>query len=266
MKEKSVSIILTIHNQENIIKSVIKSILDNKSNHTKELIIVFDGCNDKSEEYSKEILSNVKDINIIYEYAPNLFETKSNNIALKKSTCNYSMIIQDDMIIEEEDFDKRMLKPFIFGDTFAVTARLAHNDVLMNGMLGWRDHAGYDPYNKQIWPSMRNHFSIRDVCNRGPLLLDNEKLIKLNYLDEAFSPQGLDDHDICLKAWKNYKWVSGSYWIKWGSDAKWGGTRKNIEVATYIQKAEDENKKILINRYSDILHPDNKHNEQRFIL
>jgi len=133
----SVSILLTIYNKDFLIKEVLNSIIKNKSSRTKELIIVFDGCTDNSEKVAKETLSNVKDISIIYEYADNVYETKSNNIALKRSSCDYSMIIQDDMIIEEKDFDQRMLKPFVFGDTFAVTSRLAHNDYFVNNQFMW---------------------------------------------------------------------------------------------------------------------------------
>ena len=261
---KSTSIILTIYNQESIIKSVIQSILDNKSENVKEIIVIFDGCVDKSEEYTKEILDKV-DIDVIYEYADDIFELKCNNIGLKKSTCNYSMIIQDDMIIQEKDFDLRMVKPFEASDTFAVTSRLAHNYSYINGKIGWDSHAGFDPYNTAIIPSKRNVFSIRDVCNRGPLVLDNLKTEKLNYLSEVYLPQGTDDHDICLRAWEKYGWVSGSFWIKWTSDINMGSTRKDLKKAIWFGEQDKKNALSLKHRHFLYFVSNQKHNENRII-
>ena len=232
MKQKTTSIILTIHQQEETIQRIVKSIVDNMSDCIKEIIIIFDACTDKSENYTKQILDNVKSAKIIYNYADDLYELKCNNIGLKQSTCNYSLIIQDDMLIQEKDFDKRMLKPFIFHDVFAVTSRLSHNYVSNDVFANFKgsdpfEKAGYDPYNLKIFPIPRDRYVIRDVSNRGPLMLDNEKTEKLNYLDEIYCPQNFDDHDICMRAWLNYGWVSGSYWIKWTSREEWGASRKS---------------------------------------
>jgi len=262
---KTTSIILTIYNQESIIKSVIQSILDSKSENVKEIIVIFDGCVDKSEEYSKELLDRVNDVNVIYEYADDIYELKCNNIGLKKSTCDYSMIIQDDQIIQEKDFDLRMLEPFRFNDTFAVTSRLSHNCVMVNNRMSWGDHAGFDPYNVKIIPSPRNIFSIRDVCNRGPLVLDNQKAEKLNYLDEAYWPQGTDDHDICLRAWTKFGWVSGSYWIKWTAEYWDGSTRKDIKKAEFFNERDKINSNLLKMRHYLYLVSNQKHNENRII-
>jgi len=266
MKSPTLSIILTIYNKEFLIKRVLDSIIKNKSLNTKELIIVFDGCADKSELYTKESLYNIRDISIIYEYADNVYETKSNNIGLKHSSCNYSMIIQDDMIIEEKDFDNRMLKPFIFSDTFAVGSRLAHNDYCDHNHFWWGDFMGFDPYNRRILPARRDFYYIRDICNRGPLVVDNEKIQKLNYFDEIFWPQNMDDHDICFRAWKNYNWVSGSFWIKWNSKEEWGGMRQDKKKYIWFEKCNENNKKILMERYFDLLQSNAKHNQARLII
>lgn len=266
MKQRTTSIILTIHNQEELIQRVIKSIIDNKSEYTKELIVIFDACTDKSEQYVKEILNKIKDIKILYNYTDDLYELKCNNIGLKQSTCNYSLIIQDDMIIQEKDFDKRMLKPFAFSDTFGATARIAHNYIKIGDQITWNDFAGFDPYNPKIIPTRREIFTIRDVSNRGPLMLDNEKTQKLNYLDEIFWPENLDEHDICLRAWINYGWVSGSYWIKWTSKEEWGGTRKNQQKYLWFEECGKKNKQTLFKRHVDYISSGVKHNENRFIL
>lgn len=266
MKNPTLSIVLTVFNKEFLIERLLDAILKNKSSVTKELILVFDGCQDNSEALAKEFLKDVKDISIIYEHADNVFETKANNIGLKRSSTNYSMIIQDDMLIEESGFDARMLKPFIFNDTFSVTSRMAHDDIIIDGRIRWANFAGFDPYNTKIMPSRRDMFCIRDICNRGPLVLDNEKLQTLGYLDEAFWPQNIDDHDVCLRAWKDHHWVSGSFWIKWGSDYLWGGSRDFPKKYEWLEECTSKNIRLLIERHYDLLQPDAKHDENRMIF
>ena len=39
----------------------------------------------------------------------------------------------------------------------------------------------------------RDIFAVRGTVNRGPLMINLEDLKELNYLDEAFSPQDMDD-------------------------------------------------------------------------
>ena len=71
------SIILTVHNQEDIIKHVLAGI-ENNTKGSYELIIVIDGCTDNTE---KVILDYMKGSslanNLTIRYADNVFETKS---------------------------------------------------------------------------------------------------------------------------------------------------------------------------------------------
>ena len=57
------SVVLTVHNKEKLIKKVLKSILKNTSSPF-ELVVVFDGCNDRCEErveklFKRNIYKNV---------------------------------------------------------------------------------------------------------------------------------------------------------------------------------------------------------------
>ena len=117
------SIILTVHNKGWLIDKVIQNIHKNTVG-SYELIIVLDGCTDNSEEV---VLENVhRDATILY--AANVFETTANNIGLRRATGEKVIIVQDDMVITEEGWNKRLQKPFDrFDDVFAVTARMSHN-------------------------------------------------------------------------------------------------------------------------------------------
>jgi glycosyltransferase involved in cell wall biosynthesis len=269
---KSISIILTIHNKEELARQVVTSILQYASAATRELIIIFDGCSDRSEEYAMAtIAEHSRDITLIIEHAPDVFETRSNNIGLKKSTCDYSLLIQDDMVMQEPEFDLRLIKPLLaFSDCFASSGRAAHNDVItLSRRRKFRDY--FMPRRETVdFTDLvgrennlgRNVFGIRDVVNRGPLVLDNIRLEKLDYLDETFAPYVYDDHDLCLRAFSKFGWLCGSYVIGYQSENEWGSTRqKNAHI---YRAALKKNEHLLIERYRDLLCGP-KHNENRLL-
>lgn len=253
---KTISIVLTVFNKEFLIERVVKAILDNSSDLVKQIVVVFDSCTDKSEKIIKTILCNTK-YNIIYAYIDQGFETKSNNLGLKQVSCDYSILFQDDMVINEKDYDKRLLEPFIkYDDVFAVTARTAHNDIIVNDQLCYSDY--FDKFHGRP----RFKFGIRDIVNRGPLMVSQERIQILNYFDEAFCPQCYDDHDLCFRAYQKYGWVCGSFWVDCISNLEWGATRRP-EYAQITVNALKHGEQLIKQRYSRIL--DKKHNEERDI-
>lgn len=255
-----ISIILTIHNKGWLLKRVLDGIRDNISEVTKQLIFVLDGCTDNSEEIlMKYALENFPKKMYRIHLADDVFEVKANNIGLKDSNQPYCMIIQDDMVIEDKYFDSKLLCPFEeFSDVFAVSARTAHDNIIKDGVVQHINISGKDS-NLEKWV-----FSVRDSCNRGPLLLKHDSLEKLNYLDERFAPLHLDDHDICMRAWKELGQVSGSYMIDYRSDLEWGSTR-NPKIAKLSNDSWHKNSKLMIEKHYDALVGE-KHGEERKCL
>lgn len=272
---KSISIVLTVHNKELLIKDVIRNIFKYKSHLSRELVIIFDGCTDRSEEYAEDTIRLIRGDSrnkIIIDHAPDVFETKANNIGLKQCTGDYTILIQDDMLINEENFDSRLLKPILsFSDCFACSGRAAHNDVIklkrrrklkdylskQKEIIAYSDLAGRENN------LGREIFAIRDVVNRGPLLIDNQRLQKLDFLDESFAPYVYDDHDLCFRAFKAHGWLCGSYIINYRSDINWGTTRlKNGHI---FKSALAKNEQLLIARHRDLLDGP-KHNENRVVI
>lgn len=120
------SIILTIHNKDWMIREVVEGICKNTIGNY-ELIVVIDGCTDNTESVVLETLKN-KNIDFKLIFAPDVFETKANNLGLKIAQGDKVIIVQDDMIIKEHGWNQRMQKPFDkFDDVFAVTSRTAHD-------------------------------------------------------------------------------------------------------------------------------------------
>jgi glycosyltransferase involved in cell wall biosynthesis len=241
----TISCLLTVHNKQDLIKDVCLGIINNISNLTKEIIIVLDGCNDDSEKIINEVMLNTS-ISVKYVYTDDVFELRANNEGLKHVTSDYVIIIQDDMIIKEKNFDERMLKPFLaFDDVFAVTSQTAHNNKFEGGALRATDWAD----RKTGYP--RNLFAVREIANRGPLMYNYTDVKKLGFLDEHLKPSSYDDHDISYRAYKELNKVSGLYWIDYESKPEWGTARqKNVNIH---RDAHIRNSKIVLERHRDVM-------------
>lgn len=262
------SIILTVHNKGWLIDKVMQAIYQH-THGPYELIVVLDGCSDNSEEV---VMANKIEPNTFIHYAPDVFETKANNIGLKSAQGDKVIIVQDDMIVNEPSWNLRMQKPFdAFSDVFAVTARTAHNweynpnsqhinmvedlDSCWCDIVNHTDHAGRNN-------TPRDVFAVRSSVNRGPLMIDHEVLQKMNYLDEQFAPQDMDDHDLCYRTYRELGKVCGCYWIDFITEDSWGGTRVSGEPAPWLYKAHHKNSKIFYKRHRDLIHMPH-HNESR---
>jgi glycosyltransferase involved in cell wall biosynthesis len=258
---KTISVVLTVHNKENLIDQVVNSIFENMSAAVKEFIVVFDGCTDKSEQLFNFMMSQMNRpcvVTILHE--PGVFEIKANNAGLKQVHCDYACLIQDDMVIKEPEFDQRLLKPFqALPEVFAVTGRDACDLSIKNGRLSYDNMQGWSK------ASAKNKFYIRDIVNRGPLMFDTVRLKSLNYLDETLCPISHDDFDICLKAYRERSWIAGAYWISYDSDKAWGTSRqKSNPNRGYINRALKRNELEIIKRYQDVIEGE-KHSREIII-
>lgn len=271
------SVILTIHNKAWLIDRVLHGIFENSRDDDYELIIVIDGCTDNSESVVESFCELHKPSRVPMKilHAPNVFETKANNLAARSASGETIVIVQDDMVIKENGWLSRMRKPIReFSDIFAVTARTAHNwvyntsnaherlDVELDNcwcdILLHVDHA-----NRKNTP--RDVFAIRESVNRGPLMIRHDVLQKMDYFDEKFSPQDMDDHDLCYRTYKSLGMRSGCYWIDFDTQDEWGGTRVGGSTAPWLLKANHKNMKIVWNRHRDLILSDKK-NESRILI
>lgn len=264
------SIILTIHNKDWLIERVLDGIIRHTIGNY-ELIVVIDGCTDNSESIVDKFLSQ-HSVNHKKIIADNVFETKANNLGLKQAEGEKVVIIQDDMIIKESGWNLRMAKPFQqFDDVFAVTSRTAHDwefnlntrHLYMTENLDtcWCDICFHTNHaNRTNTP--RDVFAIRSSVNRGPLMINHSDLIKMNYLDEEFSPQDMDDHDLMYRMHKQLGKVCGCFWIDFESRDEWGGTRISGTHAPWLLKANHKNMKIFYDRHKDYIYS-KKHSQNR---
>lgn len=251
-----ISIILTVHNKQDLLPMVLDGIYSNISDVTKELIVIFDGCADNSFAVADAFIKTHSFPSFTSMIVNDVWEVRANNLGLKLSRQPYCMIIQDDMVVQEKNFDLKLLSPFVrFDDVFAVSARTAHDNTIINAQLHHINPVGKET---KLAPKI---FAIRDSCNRGPLLLRHDSLDKLDYLDDKFAPLHLDDHDICMRAYKKLGQVSGAFMIDYRSDHEWGSSHRP-EVAKISNDAWYKNAEIIKARHYDAL-MGVKHGERR---
>jgi glycosyltransferase involved in cell wall biosynthesis len=230
------SIVLTVHNKDWLLDKVINGIIYNTIG-VYELIVVLDGCTDKSKEIIFSRSKNINNIKIIE--TNNVFETRANNAGLKNAEGQYCIIVQDDMIIEQFGWNKRLSLPCEkFDDVWAVSARESHNWQI-NPLSKYLQNLNKDDiWEHNYWPDMLTHnnhaskviktkdeFIIRESVNRGPLLLKKEVLEKADYLDENNDKQDMDDHRLMFKVKKLYNLNCGYFPIHYESSDNWGSTR-----------------------------------------
>ena len=260
--EPTDSIILTVHNQERIIPQILKGIEDNTEG-SYELIVICDGCTDGSQDEVVKYLQDSEIENKTVVNTDDIFENRANNVGLRLAQGKYAIIVQDDQLIKEKGWNTRMHKPFeAFDDVFAVTARTAHNLILNPNSR----HLGEKEHRDDCWCDIldnvdiaeqrtmsRDVFAVRGSANRGPLMVNMADMRKLNYFDEEFAPQQLDDHDLMFRMRKKLKKVCGCYWIDFESDPSWGASRKDTtgfsEANPINARSHHKNSKLFHKRY-----------------
>lgn len=236
------SLVIAVYNQEGVVGRHLDLILNNTVGWW-ELIIVMDGCIDNSKQ---EVIESVQDwhyahrqcnfdscspgclvrFQIIDQQTP-VDETSANNIGMRAADprASFFVLLQPDMFIFELGWNVALSLPMkMWDDVFSVSARCAHNfngDASV-GLCGQNVDTGF----KSISLSMRQTFHVRQTNNRGPLLLNATRTIRLGYLDEVSFHRGDDDHDLNSRAWFFGRWVSGFYPVLFRAPLKDGATRR----------------------------------------
>ena len=263
------TIILTVHNKEKTISRVLGKLIKNTSSNTIKLIIILDGCNDETANRIEQFfVLNKSMIEVEIISTNDIWETRANNTGLKKVQTEFATIVQDDMLILQKNWDKKLLKNFHKYKIFAVSGRAAHNFTFNKNNFEIVDVFGREyPFSnsnifgriigkltailKPYWLyKYLNFFALRLVVNRGPLMLDMSKLKQLNFFDEEFAPFELDDVDLCCRAYKKFGLYSAANPIFY---VEINGSKKNNSFSQNMsQNSIVKNTKILINRHNDL--------------
>lgn len=228
----NIDIVISVYNQEKLIPRVLAGVISSTTTPFN-LILVFDGCSDQSLSVSRTFIKeNRTDLlrSLVILTADNVFETRANNIGFRAAKEDYVITVQDDVIIEEKGWERRLTYPLrAYDDVFAVTSRAALNMQYLAGDIVPRyvDCAG-----REFWSLPRNTFAIRNALNRGPIAFRADILKQLGYLDEVFAPGQFDEADLVLRAQEQHNMRCGVFSIDYRSDIDWGKTRTGGNIMT----------------------------------
>lgn len=251
----SYTVVMPVFNQELIISSVLRCLL-NSASLPFDLYIINDASSDQSLLKIREFIGNiitspkltkVRTIKIFDNVAP-LFETACDNIGFREANTEYIFELQADIKIYHYGFDWMMiaaLEKYNFG---TISGRMVHSFDLLPA-TDWKNY----PLDKLLMKIGivsthegligRNTFTpdsggegwIRnkpdycyagETCARGPLLFRKKDLELLNYLDEKNFFLGNDDHDFNRRLYQLDGRVAGYLPIKIKSDPRHGATRR----------------------------------------
>jgi glycosyltransferase involved in cell wall biosynthesis len=244
------SIILAVYNQEGIVGRNLELLMNNTSGPW-ELIIVLDGCQDRSID---EVLLSIEDwfrrvnssgtytdhcsqslcelgcmvgVRVIEQRDP-ADEVASNNVGMRAADprSSYFVLVQPDMKIFEPGWNVALSIPSrAWPDVFSVSARCAHDfsGSRFVGLCSSDVDQGFGPMGLDT----RHVFAVRQTGNRGPLLLHAKRVAQLGYLDEVGHYRGDDDHDLNARAWNMGRWVSGFYPVQFRAPLIDGATRRS---------------------------------------
>ncbi len=204
-----ISVVLSIFNKEKTILPLIKCLnKSTKSYDNLEAHIIFDGCIDNTEKIVRQYFKDNPFCPVSFERTPNIFEIKTNNIGLKKSTGRYAIIIQDDNFIYDDNFLFEAVNFLDKGERVAILGGLAGvnyypletTDLKGRGQILISEDEVYWRQDEKTDPQLKYKIFKVDACMRGPLFIRKSFLERYGYLDEIYAPLHQDDMDLCFRA------------------------------------------------------------------
>ena len=208
-----ISIVLPIFNKEQSILKLLQLLHKAADAYENvEVRIIFDGCVDRTEELVRDFYQRAQaPYEVYFETTPDIFETKSNNIGLKKSTGKYSVIIQDDNYIRDPLHLFEFAAILEKAPRIAILGGLAGVNYFPRGTTGLSgtgqiimdDNEVYWRQDSVTDPALQDQLFEVDACMRGPLWVRSSFLEEHGYLDEIYAPFYQDDIDLCFRAKSN---------------------------------------------------------------
>ena len=223
-----VSIVMPIHNQENVIKKNLEALILNTVEHRYEIILILDACSDSTkaavEKWIRTLIppTNLMSL-LVFESSMPLFETAADNLGFYCARGEYVLEVQADIEIVELGYNLKLYEPFkALQDILGISGRGCHA-FLRPESAGRISHSVEYPLPPD-YP--RNLLFISDTCIRGPLMLHRPKLIEMGFLDEVHFFLDNSDHDLFMRAYMEKGWRCGYTPVDYISPLSDGSTRK----------------------------------------
>lgn len=197
-KNPLVSIIIPVYNQWNYTYNCIKSILENTTDVTYEVIVGDDVSTDETKNISK-IIENVK----VIHNKKNLKFVLNNNNAAKYAKGQYLIFLNNDTVVHA-NWLKPIVKLFENDEKVGIVgSKLVYPDGRLQeaGGIIWNDASGWN-FGRLDDPEKPEYNYVRetDYVSGASLMITRKLWDELNGFDEHFAPAYYEDTDIAFRA------------------------------------------------------------------
>jgi glycosyltransferase involved in cell wall biosynthesis len=255
--------IIPIFNKEDILPMTLEGI-DRCASHTAKIFAVIDGCTDRSEQVVDEFAKRTGR-DVVKIHMPDVHMLRSVNAALKQVVQGFSVIMQDDIILDDEKFEEKISELYKrMGDRLGIVSlRLAANVDLtpfpsrifmrsLSPMIRETCFIMSADDNQAFSTGEYNKFYLRMSAINGPNVIPWKVRKEIGILDEALAPYGFDDPEYCLRAMKA-GYVNGLFPVKFRSDVAWGGTRRSKKFMAEVRRIHIRNRKYIWKKHGDYI-------------
>lgn len=255
--------IIPIFNKEDILPMTLEGV-DRCASRNARIFTVIDGCTDRSEQVVDDFKRKTGR-DVVKIHMPDVHMLRSVNAALKCVEQGFSVIMQDDIILEDEKFEEKISALYQnMGDRLGVVSlRLAAN-VEPTPFLSRFTMRSISPmirecnFIKNIADTQSydtgelESFYPRIGAINGPNVIPWYVREKIGLLDEGLAPYGYDDPEYCLRAMKA-GFVNGLFPLKYKSDVDWGGTRRSKKFLSEMRLIHCRNRVYVWNKHGDYI-------------
>lgn len=250
---KNFNYIVPIFNKEDVLERTLEGIHSCAQDSESKFILVVDGCTDNSESIVDEFIKN-SSFRAEKIIMPNVHMLLSVNAGLERVTSGFSIIMQDDIVLTETDFERYLYDLYSRRTkTGVVSLRYASNieptpliDRIKlgttKGMIMETDLIrGPSDYNSNIIRGDYYNFYPRMSAINGPNCIPWEVLSRIGKFDSNLAPYGFDDPEFCLRALKA-GFTNGLFPLNYISEEDWGGTRRSKSFLNEVAKIHKRNR------------------------
>lgn len=245
--------IVPVFNKQDVLPLTLAGI-DRCASRSARIYIIIDGCTDRSEDIVDEFTLRTGR-NVIKLHMPNVHMLRSVNAAFQLVDSGYTIISQDDIILEDELLEQKIeslyakMGPRLGVVSLRLGANVAPTSILrrikqktLNGMIseGGYIRSNDDHYNCEHTADY-GQFYCRATAINGPNVVPWAVRERIGVLDENLAPYGFDDPEYCLRAMKA-GFVNGVFPLKYRSDVEWGGTRRSKEFLRQVARIHRRNR------------------------
>lgn len=255
--------IIPIFNKEDILPLTLEGV-DKCASQESKIFTIIDGCTDRSENVVDEFIARTgRDVEKIH--MPNVHMLRSVNAALKRVTEGFSIVMQDDIILEDVFIEKKIFKLYqSMGDRLGVISFRAAANLRLTPLRRRITMGTLRPMIEEVdlihspddhnlsRQSIHEKFYPRIGAINGPNCIPWAVLKKIGIFDETLAPYGFDDPEYGLRAMKA-GFVNGLYPIKYKSDINWGGTRRSKAFIREAQAIHRRNRIYIWNKHREFI-------------